>query len=629
MLNIPESVKTLFKQDGVRKNFRVQFPNGELPDITNENVVQESVKFTDSICSQDVLKFGLTEASVLEFETVGIANMYGMTIEAGIEIDLSSLTAAQISEIESGAWDGVYVDAANSDIGFAYFRIPYGQFRIDSCPRDHQAMAHRKVTAYGASPLKVRNNPFESKKQSTFNLPSIYNANMFLLTTEVMGYNMPATLDSFTATDLTVTGSMPFEGGSDGLQVEVTKIVKTRSGNKTLHFFVISYLEYSTGAGTLDDPKRLEEDGLFSITFNTSYFTILSQIADALENDAIGIDLEGSGYSSWLDMARSLLTDSYGMNWLYPSVAYYLMAGGGSGAPAVGYRPYQKIDFESSCPVFYPYVGEYTEALPPYGGTSYTNHGIAAVVMYPRSIFCYDLDSRISIRATAPTCKVLRLSGTLPSATFPFPSVSQGSVNANYLGTGNIKLKAYNYKPEGNLVQLINSWLELNAKFGKANMQGAFEEVQLSKGDPVAVPPGLFESFWWDEYDVLPVGSVIYKIKVNEEEREVTYTFGDGASVYDMTDNLIISSCASEQEANALLDEYFIPNLDPITFTPIELTMKGLPYIEAGDYLAVTAEDGTIANSFNMRQTINGIQVLTAEIESTSGDIIESEEGET
>ena len=89
MLNIPESVKTLFKRDGVRKNFRVHFPNGELSDITNENVVQESVKFTESLCSQDVLKFGLTEASVIEFETVGIGNMYGMTIECGIEIDLS------------------------------------------------------------------------------------------------------------------------------------------------------------------------------------------------------------------------------------------------------------------------------------------------------------------------------------------------------------------------------------------------------------------------------------------------------------------------------------------------------------------------------------------------------------
>ena len=59
MLNIPDSVKALYKQDGVRKNFRAHFPGGELPDITNDNIVMESVKFTESICSQDVFKFGL------------------------------------------------------------------------------------------------------------------------------------------------------------------------------------------------------------------------------------------------------------------------------------------------------------------------------------------------------------------------------------------------------------------------------------------------------------------------------------------------------------------------------------------------------------------------------------------
>ena len=38
MLNIPESVKALFRADSVHKNFRVQFPNGEFPDITNDNI---------------------------------------------------------------------------------------------------------------------------------------------------------------------------------------------------------------------------------------------------------------------------------------------------------------------------------------------------------------------------------------------------------------------------------------------------------------------------------------------------------------------------------------------------------------------------------------------------------------
>ena len=67
MLNIPESIKTLFKTDGVRKNFRAHFPTGEYSDITNSDVVSESLRFSESLCSQMPFKFGCAEASVLEF----------------------------------------------------------------------------------------------------------------------------------------------------------------------------------------------------------------------------------------------------------------------------------------------------------------------------------------------------------------------------------------------------------------------------------------------------------------------------------------------------------------------------------------------------------------------------------
>ena len=62
MLNLPESIKALFKRDSVLKNFRVHFPNGGFSDITNENIVEESVKFSESLCSQNIFRFGCAEA---------------------------------------------------------------------------------------------------------------------------------------------------------------------------------------------------------------------------------------------------------------------------------------------------------------------------------------------------------------------------------------------------------------------------------------------------------------------------------------------------------------------------------------------------------------------------------------
>lgn len=97
MLNIPEEVKALFKTSDVKKNIRISFPNGERADITNENLIAESLSFTESVCSQESLKFGLIESPVLEFETAGIENIKGKEIEVEIDIDTTTVPEANFT----------------------------------------------------------------------------------------------------------------------------------------------------------------------------------------------------------------------------------------------------------------------------------------------------------------------------------------------------------------------------------------------------------------------------------------------------------------------------------------------------------------------------------------------------
>lgn len=206
MLTIPGSVNSLFNRDGVRKNFRVHFPNGEFSDLTNADVVQESMKFTESLCSQNVFRFGLAEASVLEFECVGVGNMYGMTIEAGIEIDTSSLSAAQISAIQANPGDGSLVLAADSDLGFGYYRVPLGAFCVESCPRDNQAKAHRRVVAYSVDLIGDVVSPFEDTKmrqRRTTDAMTYYSVDS-LIYANLGWLNPQLVTDKFTKT--TVTG---------------------------------------------------------------------------------------------------------------------------------------------------------------------------------------------------------------------------------------------------------------------------------------------------------------------------------------------------------------------------------------------------------------------------------------
>lgn len=89
MLYIPEEVKDVLKKDSVRKNLRISFPNGEHEDITNDNLIAESMTFTESICSRDDFRLGLTESPTIEFETFNVDNIKGAEIDVSIEIDIT------------------------------------------------------------------------------------------------------------------------------------------------------------------------------------------------------------------------------------------------------------------------------------------------------------------------------------------------------------------------------------------------------------------------------------------------------------------------------------------------------------------------------------------------------------
>ena len=87
MINIDYNLRERFKDDSVHKVFRISFPNGEYPDLVNDQIVSETVSFTESLCSQNQLKLGLCEANQLTFECADIGNINGAIIEAFIEIE--------------------------------------------------------------------------------------------------------------------------------------------------------------------------------------------------------------------------------------------------------------------------------------------------------------------------------------------------------------------------------------------------------------------------------------------------------------------------------------------------------------------------------------------------------------
>jgi len=624
MLNVPESVKALFKQDGIRKNFRVHFPGGELPDITNDSVVQESVRFTESLCSQDVLKFGLTEASVLEFETVGVANMYGMTIEAGIEIDLSSLSASELAEIEAGSWDGVYVSESDTDLGFPFFRVPYGVFRVESCPRDHQTMAHRRVTA--TSLQSIRHNPFEALKLSLEYSESYYTPNVYLLAMASLCYSNKSFLinEGFIESDILYNQTTGDSGSSASLY-KITN-VKTASGLSRAITVRIFYDTGYTNRGDQQVSFALDKNSLYSIDLNGyDYRSLTGWVANFIETSDYNVDLDQSGFESWESLAIALFPDFNGQPLIFPSIRYLSTFYDSSSNEQRRVSSY--LPFSENNMAIYPTIGnaQFINAQQLY--KTHANFYIPAIIKISSTAGDDSAEFNLRNDGVYPTIKRL-IRPNLPVSTIFIENTAAIEKNID-----NIVFTAYSFIDSYSQLDFLNGYLELLAAFGKTSRNGTMQVLRLDDSDPEAVQPAYYDSFWWDEYDVDTIGTITYKYRETKDNAEsiLNYTIGSGKSKYDITGNAVLEALESRGQygITSLLQESFVPFIDPITFTPIDLSMKGLPYLEAGDYLAVTAEDGTIANSFAMRQTISGIQVLTAEIESTSGDIIESEEGET
>ena len=108
-----------------RYHFDVLDDNGTVDfTITNENLVSESVKYDERMCSGTDLKFGLCEGTSLEFQYFGLENINGRRLNTSIDVQ--------------------YETASGS---LTWQTIPMGFFTVDQCPMQFST-GIRKVVAY-------------------------------------------------------------------------------------------------------------------------------------------------------------------------------------------------------------------------------------------------------------------------------------------------------------------------------------------------------------------------------------------------------------------------------------------------------------------------------------------------
>ena len=616
MLNIPSSVKALFQADGVHKNFRVHFPNGEMADITNDNVVQESVKFTESLCSQSTFKFGLAEASVLEFETVGIGNMYGMTIQASCEIDCSSLSAADKAAIAAGTWDGTW-DSVNE-----VFAVPYGTFRVESCPRDHQSMAHRQVTAY--STIFKNMTEYPGLPKATL-ISKIYARQSALMAT-MFGTGLVVQGSAQARTTILDFGSGMFWDAS-GNQKYVRLVDYDDSQNRMVKFTeVLTAAQYDT---------------------IPAFISVNMPNYDAQAYEAFGVSvanaLTSAGFDLTYNQARTRIFNSneealrHQCPWMFFPCVYAFVSDGNNNAY---YGIIQQVKPDTLVPAVAAFIKR-TNAAFWYNDEKYQPYRADFVCA---AKFGVGNDARIAIGndGSSPT-QIIPLSSTgylttAPTVTAYGLTAYDEPIIINNTGTNTalynkgdsqsesiVSLTNYTYTNSIDLIKLINGTLETKAMFLKTDRLGGFETIRLENLSPQSIVPENYSEAWWDEYDIAPIGKILLSYQDSTSgEIETALEIGTGASVYDMKDNEILKGTGRTlTEVSNFINQSFVPNIGAAYFTPIDFSYPCLPWLEAGDKITFqSADDSEEVESYLLRIETTGIQNIFSHAESDGGAIL-------
>lgn len=539
MLSIPAAIEQLIKADGTRKNFRVHFPDGDLPDLTNADIVVESVKFTEDVCSGERFRFGSADASTIEFEMVGIPNIIGKTIICVMEYA---------------------VPAALQSLYGTWYGIPYGVFTVDSCPRDHKAMTHRKVTAYSQRFTNAFLPELESWKMSRRAQKKWYYMNPYYFLAE-LGIVTPSTETPQSGT----TGTSAYQAYSnveDG-QTVLRRLYGYYPAN-TYQVFDVTDLDaiYEIGiTGSLATLKEILESHHLTITNPVVSATLSITNPNQLElRYHIPLRDNGDGTVS--------------ADLIYPQCPQIE-----SGATVKLYIPLT-LDIR------------YTDQNAP------ANNWTEVVTI-----------------GTACTVDKLTQTGTEAEMQLAFGSTLDSSSGYTFYNAYSAAEIISGYAElTGGMVRTNRDgsfeivYLDNSSPYALT----AANVVESAWWDEYIVAPVTAVKYdyvdksgqqCYGEYSISDDGGSIYDMSGN-------YILNH------------LKGATSSYIEGTLLRYLFRPQAGTITFTPLDAAFNGLTYLQPGDAITLTAADGTVIESYILSQTFDGIQVIVQDIQTVQGEVI-------
>lgn len=586
MLTLTDEQIQVIKNGYKRVQVTVSFPFENIPDITNEQIVYESLSFNESVCSSDVFRFGNAEASTVSFETVGVGNILGKVID--VKLTYEYILPEDPTNVRT-------------------FDLPYGRFTVTSCPRNHENMAHRQVQAVSRTSdtnAELMPQVEQDKLNSKYYSKDDYEPDVKYLLGSVNGVS----------SDYTTT----FIADQSTALTEQTNIITARIAQKT-----------NSHSGTVEVYEAYATCRIKVIDIENCLYTLTGE-HDTATDDLMDAFVEGfSGGDLFRDNIKSILNATHLR--ISPEIS-------------AGYQNescYEDFRNLNHC---YPYIN------------LVTNH-----FWIPCEVTLEIRENGTTISSvTANPYPTFSASKHTTTTNFPLTLAINHTLETSLTG---VNYKQFSFANSYTMADIVTGYAELFAGFSRRNRDGTYSVVRLDNSNPYPLTASDVEgSAWWDEYDIADIGSIKYCWTDGKGDHEGEYTWNPDGSVYDMTDNglfknikLRVKSVSAVSKMTDptmyyiysgnwyayngtefvqmgvyetkssiieyMLDTFFLPYAD-IHFTPIDMDIRGLPFLQCGDAITFTAADGTVIQSYILNHTFSGIQHITENLDTVQGEVL-------
>ena len=613
MLNIPDTVKTLYKRDDVQKLIQIYFPNGERDRVANNLLLTDCVKLTESICSEEYLTFGLAENSVIEFDAVDLGDWTGAVINVFLEISLTSLSAAQIAAIEAGTWDGTVQTWGSSK----YFRLQLGQFIVDSCPKNQKWPIKRHFKAFSLGRFDEPNT-FEKTKLALPLFAEGYTYQPFVgpLVMSQLAYDNEKILIDQGWT----RHNIGYAGGNSFTYTPLKFRVKNTS-NQNLDLYFDNYTPNYTYAYNSDlQSIRAASYNKTNIRAWIARFDAYLETLNIDLTKPVKVANSVNVYVSSIAELRNLLSKQVQYyngtkyaasggpyNVLFPYVQYQGRTAADAGTMQYSYGD---VDIEQGATGF---IAWYDSGILTPNGQESVSYVYGNV--YFTSAYRFKVDNVTAGTSTTRTDSVSGQTGgwsyTLPAN---YPLVNRRmkfDPNGSEIGVSSWT-GAYDMR------KMINDYLEIFAQFATPSRSGPMKIIRLdTSAVKESYTPELYQDFEIQAAHGNTIGKVLYIAKYNDTETGATYSFANGKGVYDMRENIILPNIGmTAAEIETLLKNQFVPYVQNVDPAVIDMAAKGLPYVECGDYVKVVSVTEAESLTFITRREHTGIQALFDSLES-------------